>query len=78
MTTEELHTKTREAAVDLAAELGTMHAVLMTLIMGLRVTNLTAVQKSLIDEALADLKRSQLRFFSEFADFIGGAHPEQN
>jgi predicted negative regulator of RcsB-dependent stress response len=75
MTKEQLFEK---AAGDLAAELGNMHGTLYKLIIELRTTRLTTRQRDLINEAMAELRPSQERFFAKYADGLGGVAPERN
>lgn len=67
-----------KAAGDLSAELGNMHATLYKLIIELRTTDLTTAQRDLVNEAMAELRPSQERFFAKYADQLGGANPQRN
>jgi hypothetical protein len=67
-----------KSVTELAGELGAMHATLYKLIIDLRTTSLGAVQRDLINEAMAELRLSQKRFLAKYADTLGGTAPERN
>ena len=75
MSKEELLEK---AAGDLAAELAKMHGTLFNLIAALRKTELTRDQPTAISAAEFELMKSQKKFFTTYADTVGGAAPERN
>jgi hypothetical protein len=75
MSKEELFEK---AAGDLAGELATMHGTLFNLLLALRNTKPTPAQRVLIEAASSELRQSQERFFTNYAEMIGGAAPENN
>jgi hypothetical protein len=66
------------AAGELAGELATMHGTLFVLITALSQTELSPVQRALVEEAYVELRRSQQKFLSEYGDQVGGAAPENN
>jgi hypothetical protein len=67
-----------KSMLELAGELGAMHATLYKLIIDLRTTTLGELQRDLVNEAMAELRLSQKRFLAKYADILGGAAPERN
>ena len=75
---DELIQKLKHATGELATQLAMAHGTVMSLITGLRMTELSDAQRAIVDSALAELKKEQKEFFGKYADQMGGIGTGRN